>query len=364
MCNTLQYMHYLARPRSQHCHTVTARPCRLQIEDHHNFLLDECSRMRDEMPGTAADMSLGQCQGHWAGLAGGAGGSGGERARPRESFGAACVAACVAAAAVPGPLLVAAATLQSAARPVPWRIMGHLKKTFFFWWYQVGARYLACRLSAVPAGATLEALWAQHLPSLGLRGPEEEVLARKLFDWHLANLEFANACERSGRCSGCCPFPALSCIGLSSPELHGIRLGSWCRERRETCPAKELGAALAGADEPPGQCPACRPAWPSAQMGPNSALLPCSLSVTAPALVGPPGAVQRWCPRSRSSFGTKTTLMSCWGRTPSCQVSTSCTELLPFLLCSGAALSEASHGPACPLTVKASGASSPSACLF
>lgn len=46
-----------------------------------------------------------------------------------------------------------------------------------------------------PAGETLEALWLQHLPSLRLKGEGAVAQARKLFDWHLANLEFANACE-------------------------------------------------------------------------------------------------------------------------------------------------------------------------
>eukprot|EP00887_Chlorella_sp_A99_P000274 scaffold13.g274.t1 len=48
--------------------------------------------------------------------------------------------------------------------------------------------------------AALEALWRQHLPKLqaqldklGRRGDTGLPLARRLFDWHLANLEFANA---------------------------------------------------------------------------------------------------------------------------------------------------------------------------
>ncbi len=47
------------------------------------------------------------------------------------------------------------------------------------------------------AGETLEALWEQHLETLPLNGKDADaaVQARKLFDWHLANLEFANACE-------------------------------------------------------------------------------------------------------------------------------------------------------------------------
>lgn len=39
----------------------------------------------------------------------------------------------------------------------------------------------------------LETLWETHKKSLGLSKPDEWKLARRLFDWHLANLEFANA---------------------------------------------------------------------------------------------------------------------------------------------------------------------------
>ena len=39
----------------------------------------------------------------------------------------------------------------------------------------------------------LETLWETHKKSLGLSKPDDWKLARRLFDWHLANLEFANA---------------------------------------------------------------------------------------------------------------------------------------------------------------------------
>jgi hypothetical protein len=39
----------------------------------------------------------------------------------------------------------------------------------------------------------LETLWETHKKTLGLSKPEDWKLARRLFDWHLANLEFANA---------------------------------------------------------------------------------------------------------------------------------------------------------------------------
>ena len=39
----------------------------------------------------------------------------------------------------------------------------------------------------------LETLWETHKKTLGLTKPEDWKLARRLFDWHLANLEFANA---------------------------------------------------------------------------------------------------------------------------------------------------------------------------
>lgn len=39
----------------------------------------------------------------------------------------------------------------------------------------------------------LETLWETHKNTLGLTKPEEWKQARRLFDWHLANLEFANA---------------------------------------------------------------------------------------------------------------------------------------------------------------------------
>ena len=46
------------------------------------------------------------------------------------------------------------------------------------------------------SGDTLESLWQQHLGSLLLDGQHGAAAqtARKLFNWHLANLEFANAC--------------------------------------------------------------------------------------------------------------------------------------------------------------------------
>lgn len=39
----------------------------------------------------------------------------------------------------------------------------------------------------------LETLWETHKKNLGLSNPDDWKLARRLFDWHLANLEFANA---------------------------------------------------------------------------------------------------------------------------------------------------------------------------
>lgn len=49
----------------------------------------------------------------------------------------------------------------------------------------------------------LESLWRQHYPDLGIPdlstspSDPDAVAARQLFDWHLANLEFANACRLS-----------------------------------------------------------------------------------------------------------------------------------------------------------------------
>lgn len=44
-----------------------------------------------------------------------------------------------------------------------------------------------------PLGQTLEALWTEHLPRLGLASAADLAQARQLFEWHLANLEFANS---------------------------------------------------------------------------------------------------------------------------------------------------------------------------
>lgn len=41
----------------------------------------------------------------------------------------------------------------------------------------------------------LETLWESHKDKLCLKSPQEEKIARYLFDWHLANLEFANASQ-------------------------------------------------------------------------------------------------------------------------------------------------------------------------
>jgi len=56
-----------------------------------------------------------------------------------------------------------------------------------------GLRHAAAQSHVLSLEDALESLWKKHEPGLNLTTEEDKRTARILFDWHLANLEFANA---------------------------------------------------------------------------------------------------------------------------------------------------------------------------